>query len=175
MLCQWCQKRPASVHFTQVVNNNKVEMYLCEQCAKEKGQVTFGSPFSISDFLSGIMEFASDNGYRIQSEPRVICEKCGMTYEEFQKSGKLGCGSCYELYHDKLDLLLKRLHGNAVHCGKSPGSKQQGMALTQPKQANEIDGLKELLNKAIQNEEYEKAAEIRDRIKNLEAKQNKPV
>jgi len=164
MICQNCQKRTANVHFTQVVNNTKVEMYLCEQCAKEKGQLNIGSPFTYSDFFSGVMNFNPGAQYYAKPQCQPVCDKCGMSFEEFQRQGKLGCSNCYELFGDRLDPLLKRLHGNTGHTGKVPASVSKSL-----RKSKEIEELKELLNKAVQSEEYEKAAEIRDRIKMLEA------
>jgi protein arginine kinase activator len=163
MLCQNCQKSIANVHFTQVINGSKIELYLCENCAKEKGQINFSSPFNISDFFSGFIGSGQRNPYVASAPQHASCEKCGMSYEEFLKRGKLGCSNCYELYSDKLGSILKRLHGNAEHHGKLPGRVAEEM-----KASSEIKKLKELLNKAIQDEEYEEAAKIRDQIKGLE-------
>lgn len=165
MLCQNCQKRAANVHFTQIINNRKIEMYLCEHCAKEKGQLNVGAPLSINDFLSGLIGLEQTGSYLSDMQPKqVVCEKCGMSYDEFQRVGKLGCNNCYEVFHEKIKPLIKRLHGSIVHNGKIPASVSKDI-----KSSKEIEELKELLNKAIQNEEYEKAAEIRDKIKSIEA------
>lgn len=163
MLCQLCQKRPANVHLTQIINNTKMDMYLCEQCASQQGQISFESPFSISDFFSGILNLGSQE-FQIPRVPDKVCDVCGMTYEEFQKTGKLGCSNCYKLFGERLNPLLKQLHGNTVHSGKTPAKQSE-----QIKISNDVDRLKELLNKAIQAEEYEDAAKLRDRIKELEA------
>lgn len=163
MLCQNCQQRIANVHFTQVVNNTKVEMYLCERCASDKGQYSFGSPLNISDFFPGLIGVDSLNSYMIQQQ-QTTCNKCGMGYEEFQKTGKMGCENCYTVYSDRLKPLIKRLHGNSEHTGKLPGSVLKGL-----KVSNEIEEFKEKLNSAIKSEEYEKAAELRDKIRALEA------
>lgn len=162
MLCQSCQKRIANVHFTQIVNSNKVEIYLCEQCAREKGQFNFGLQLNISDFFNGIIGINNANDY-ISKEQSEACKKCGMSYEEFQKSGKLGCENCYDMYGEKLKPLIKRLHGSVEHSGKLPTKVAECKQM-----AKEIDKLKEQLNIAIKSEEYEKAAEIRDKIKCLE-------
>lgn len=154
MLCQNCHKRPANVHFTQKINGKTAEMYLCEQCANEKGQISFGAPLNIYDFFSTMAPVSQEQS----------CEKCGMSYSDFQKTGKLGCDRCYELYQDKIKPLIKRLHGNIEHTGKIPDK-----VLDSIKAGREIENLKELLNKAVQAEEYEKAAEIRDRIKAIES------
>ena len=111
MLCQKCQKRVANIQFTQIVNNNKHVLYLCENCAREDGKFSLGSPFSISDFFSGMMEIPYKTSVPTQST-NLVCDNCGMNYEDFQKVGKLGCADCYKLYGDKLTPLLKRLHGN---------------------------------------------------------------
>lgn len=168
MLCQHCQKRIANVHFTQVVNNNKVELYLCEQCAREKGKISFGSPLNASDFFSGLMGYGQTSPFLASNVPQLFCEKCGMSYEEFQKTGKVGCSNCYEIYREKLFPLLKRLHGNVEHHGKVPHRVSEVV-----KASKEVEKLKDDLSKAIQNEEYEKAAEIRDKIKSLESKASK--
>lgn len=162
MLCQNCQKRIANVHFTQIINNNKVEIYVCEQCARDKGQFSFVSPLNISDFFSGIMGIDNTNQY-IPQVTSVVCKKCGMSYEEFQKTGKMGCESCYEAFGERMKPLIKRLHGSSEHIGKLPGRVSKSI-----KVSKEIDKLKEQLNNAIKNEEYEKAAEIRDKIKSFE-------
>lgn len=163
MLCQNCQKRPANVHFTQVTNNKKTEMYLCEQCAREKGQSGIGPPINISDFLSGFMNFGNSETHTIQEPAKESCEICGMTFEDFRKTGKMGCSNCYRIYGDRLKPIMKRLHGNTEHTGKVP-ARLSGVA----NQTKELDSLKASLAKAIQNEEYEKAAELRDKIRELE-------
>lgn len=163
MLCQNCQKRIANVHFTQVVNNSKVELYLCEQCAKDKGKLTFGSPFPISDFFSGIIGVADPAEYVASPVKQEACDKCGMSYEEFQRTGKLGCSNCYKLFGDRLLPLFKRLHGSVEHHGRAP----EKMVKTMESQ-KELEALKQQLGEAIGREEYEKAAELRDQIRKLE-------
>lgn len=164
MLCQKCQERPANVHFTQVVNNHRTELYLCEQCAGEMGQLKMGAPININDVFSGFLGL----GNALQRPTAQIrehrCEKCGMSFEDFQKTGKLGCGSCYEAFGEKLRPIIKRFHGNNEHTGKAPESISQTI-----RTSRELGKLKDSLNRAIQNEEYEKAAELRDQIKALEA------
>jgi protein arginine kinase activator len=150
------------------VNGNKVEMYLCEQCAKEKGQFSFGSPFGFNDFFPAIMELNQGPSYSAVKSNVQVCEKCGMSYEEFQRVGKLGCSNCYTLFGELLKPLLKRLHGNTQHSGKVPENVSRNINTSK-----EIEALQELLNKAVQREEYEKAAEIRDKIRALERDKGK--
>jgi protein arginine kinase activator len=146
-----------------VINGKKIEAYLCEQCANEKSQYNFGHQFDINSLFSGLMGFSEAVPHIETAQQKPVCDKCGMSYEEFQKTGKLGCSDCYSIFGDMLKPLLKRVHGNIEHNGKIPGSVSQNI-----KVSKEIEKLKESLNKAIQSEEYEKAAEIRDQIKGLE-------
>ncbi len=160
MLCQNCQKRVANVQVTQVINNTKNVIYLCEQCAREEGKVIIGSPFSVNDFFSGMIGIPVRPSV---AEQQLVCDKCGMSYEEFKKVGKLGCENCYEVYGDKLAPILRRLHGNLQYHGKVPKKVYETV-----KVSKEIDTLKEQLDKAVKCEEYEKAAELRDKIRALE-------
>jgi protein arginine kinase activator len=147
------------------VNNKKTEMYLCSTCAKEKEQLNMISNFSINDFFSGLLGVGNSDSYANNTLPhKIVCEKCGMSYDEFQKVGRLGCDNCYSIYSKKLRPLLKRLHGNLEHTGKIPANISKSISTSK-----EIERLKEQLNKAIQNEEYEKAAEFRDLIKSFES------
>lgn len=163
VLCQNCNKREARVHFTHMINGKKIEGYLCEECANEKSHFNFSSQIDINSLLSGLMGYGDIKPHIERSVQRPVCEKCGMSYKEFKKTGKLGCNNCYSVFGGWVDPLLKRIHGNTEHKGKLPDSLPNHI-----KASNEIEDLKVSLNKAIQNEEYEKAAEIRDKIKALE-------
>lgn len=162
MLCQKCQKRVANIQFTQIVNGNKHVLYLCEHCAKDEGKISVGNPLSINDFFSGLMDFPYRTSPQTSKE-EYVCDKCNMTYEEFQKAGRFGCENCYEIFADKLLPILRRLHGNVQYHGKIPAKIYKTVQVSR-----EINKLKELLGKAIKSEEYEKAADIRDKIRSLE-------
>lgn len=160
MLCQNCQKRVANIQVTQIINNNKHVIYLCEHCAREEGKFITGAPLSVNDFFSSMIGFPVRTTV---AEQKLICDKCGMSYEEFKKIGKFGCGNCYQVYGEKLTPILRRLHGNLQYHGKLPKKVSDNV-----KVSKEIEYLKEQLNNAVKNEEYEKAAELRDRIRDLE-------
>lgn len=167
MLCQICHKNPATVHFTQVINNSRQEMYLCEKCAKEKESAGMGV-FNINDFFSLLMGLGMDAQHSFPQSiyrPPVRCTVCGMTYDDFQRAGKMGCAECYKLYAENLPPLLKKLHGAVQHTGKVPSK-----IASQLDCENEIEKLKRMLEEAIRNEEYEKAAQIRDKIRDLESR-----
>ncbi|OZB90221.1 UvrB/UvrC motif-containing protein [Paenibacillus sp. XY044] len=168
MLCQECGKRPATLHFTKIVNGEKTEFHFCESCAREKGEMIPGTSggFSIHSLLSGLMDIdmtskgAASSAKAAQS---LRCEECGMTYSQFSKIGRFGCSSCYKYFGDRLDPLFKRVHGSTAHVGKLP---KRGGSKIQAKR--KIDGLKLELQQRIHEEEFEEAAKLRDQIRKLE-------
>ncbi|WP_139492829.1 UvrB/UvrC motif-containing protein [Brevibacillus dissolubilis] len=174
MNCQECGKRPATLHLTKIVNGEKTENHLCEHCAQEKGHFVQGfGNFSINNLLSGLLNFdpMSKNaaqgamGNPSTATKPMRCETCGMTYAQFSKSGRFGCSDCYEHFGSKLDPLFRRIHGNTNHVGKVP-ERTGG----QIKIRKELEQLKSTLQQYIATEEFEKAAEMRDRIRALEQK-----
>ncbi|MGM0442088.1 MAG: UvrB/UvrC motif-containing protein [Elusimicrobiota bacterium] len=167
MLCELCNKRKATVLIKKIDNGEKIEYNLCEKCAsqisrpeinlKELQKDIFSS---ISDMLAG---FSSLESY--ETEPDKItskkCPGCGLTFKEFQDSGQFGCPECYQTFSDELIPLLKRLQGSVQHAGKSPPGK---------KKLTEINKLREELDNAVAKEDYERAAVIRDKIKEVKEK-----
>lgn len=164
MVCQECGKRPATLHFTKIVNGDKNEFHICENCAREKGEMIPGTSngFSIHNLLSGLLDFEPLSAAKSQA---IRCDNCGLTYSQFSKLGRFGCGSCYQSFSVKLDPLFKRVHGNVVHVGKVP--KRSG-GIIQSKR--EIDLLKKDMMTCIESEEFEQAAQIRDQIREIEKK-----
>lgn len=167
MLCQDCGKKQATLHFTKILNGEKTEFHICESCAREKGELIPGTPngFSIHNLLSGLLDFEpnSPNNPLAPKAPPSRCEQCGLTYSQFSKIGRFGCSSCYKHFGEKLDPLFKRVHGNTFHTGKVP--KRSGGLI---KHKREIENLKKELITRIENEEFEKAAQLRDEIRELE-------
>ncbi|WP_077615912.1 UvrB/UvrC motif-containing protein [Caenibacillus caldisaponilyticus] len=167
MECQECHLRPATLHFTKIVNGKKMEVHLCEQCAREKGEVMAGSnAFSIHNLLSGLLNFEEMAGHSDPfEEPSVLqCPKCGLTYSDFIKVGKFGCAECYRAFRDRLDPILRKVHaGNTVHTGKVPKRTGKGISIKR-----KIKELKEKLQRLVANEEFEEAAKVRDEIRALE-------
>lgn len=155
--------REANVHYTQIINGNKVEMYLCSQCAEEKGKFTFSPQLTLGSLLWGFGLGGGDDYPGIGQQPVLRCSVCGMSFDDFRRLGKLGCPNCYSVFRDNLEPILRRLHGGIEHTGKVPGNLADEI-----KTSNEIERLKAELAAAIENEQYEKAAELRDRIRDLE-------
>jgi len=163
MVCNICAKNQATVHLTEIIDDQITELHLCEECAQKKG-AQMESHFGLSDLLAGLADLGTQFS-KTKTDAKLKCPKCGLTYEDFKKVGRLGCGECYTAFKDALVPLLKRIQGSTQHCGKSP--KKIAKAV---KARNELDVLKEKLQKAIQKEDFEEAAKLRDKIKELEKK-----
>lgn len=168
MLCENCKTRPASLHFTKIINGEKSEYHLCEQCAKENEEImATNNDFSFHHLLSGLLNFDNMvNGHSIQVDSDTVrCSNCGLTFTQFKKLGKFGCSDCYKHFETQLEPIFRRIHGNSIHSGKVP--LRSGKEL---KSKKELNLLKSKLQQKVMNEEFEEAAKIRDKIKALELK-----
>jgi len=164
LLCEECGKRPATVHVQKIVNGQKSESHLCQECATSKGELNiFLQPFSVNSLLSAMLGAEAADPRAIAVQKGARCSVCGLTYEDFARIGKLGCGNCYEAFQKPLEGLLRRIHGSDRHVGKVPAKGDQGAAARR-----HLDDLRAQLAGAIQAEEYEKAATIRDMIRDVE-------
>ncbi len=162
MKCDKCGKS-ATVHLTQIVDNQITELHLCEDCAKAQS-VQMEQQFGLADLLAGLSDFGKH--VKEEEQAKLKCPNCALTYEEFRKMGRLGCNSCYDTFRDSLSTLLKKIHGSNKHLGKAPKSSPK----KEKKATDDIEELRNQLQIAISKEDFEKAAEIRDRIKTLEKK-----
>jgi len=162
MVCDVCGKSEATVHLTEIINNEVTKLHLCETCAREKAS-EMEEHFGLAELLSGLADF----GVQVESEEmtKLKCPNCGFTYMDFKKIGRLGCGECYEAFKKNLTPLLKRIHGADQHYGKAPIKAQKII-----KVRDDIQDIKSRLQKAITMEEFEEAARLRDEIKELEKK-----
>ncbi len=166
MYCEDCKQKPAAVHLTQVFNGNIMQSHLCEECAAKKSGFIFdsGNKFSIPNLLSSIFGTSCSVDPAPVSQP-ATCPNCGMSFYSIRETGKLGCSECYKVYEQELKPTLRRIHGNSQHIGKIPSRGGEKVFLRK-----EMENLKSKLQEAVSLEEYEKAAEIRDSIKDLESK-----
>ncbi len=167
MLCDICAKNPATVHLTEIIDDKMTELHLCEECAQKKS-AQMESHFGLADLLAGLADLGGQFT-TTKKEAKVKCPRCGLTYEDFKKVGRLGCGECYMVFKEVLIPLLKRIHGSTQHCGKSP-TKKMARAPKAVRTRTELHDLKEKLQKAIQLEEFEDAAKLRDEIREIEKK-----
>ena len=164
MLCQNCKENEATVHLTRVINGKKTELFLCENCAEEKGQLSFeGEPFSFQNLLAGILN--PEMSSSISHSDTFECSGCGLTYKEFSETGLFGCSQCYQEFDTRLDPLVKRIHGSREHQGKIPRRKGGSLRIK-----NKIDKLRKEMEQVVAEENFERAAELRDQIHELEEK-----
>ena len=162
MLCEKCLKRPATVHMQQYVNGQVTQIHLCQECAAQPD-----SPLSFEQFLHGLLDMFSgmqENVSQQKPETNYRCPVCGLSLEDFKRTGKLGCAECYQSFRREMDPILKNIQGGNRHEGKYP--QKAGAGLHNRRQ---IEKLRLELTKAIEEEEYENAANLRDRIRELEA------
>lgn len=164
MLCQNCGKYEATTHLKRIINGETAETHLCSDCARSLGydNVFSGFGFDLNDMLGS---FFGENPVGMLSNQVVRCEKCGNTFNDIVRSGKIGCADCYRTFYDKLLPSVQRIHGKTHHEGKVAN------ALTQLKKENPIENLREQLKAAVERQDYEQAASLRDEIKRLEAEQ----
>ena len=167
MICDECGKNEAVVHIVQIGPNGRVEKNICLNCAARYGESMLRAQLqnvSAHDFLKGIF---SSNQPKQGTEEAVgetmSCPSCGMPFKDVLESGVIGCSVCYQTFHKELLPLLRRVHGASIHRGKIP--RRTGSALVLKHESAE---LKRKLQEAIESEKYEQAAELRDRIRELE-------
>ncbi len=159
MLCNECGKNEAKVHVTHIINGNKTESHLCEECAK-KNQPFFNANFSMENLFSAMLNNSFNTTTYVTGKS---CSKCGMTYEEFKNTGKFGCSDCIDAFKPRLMPVVENIQGYRSHNGKIP--KRTGGSF---KLQKDIEKLKTQLRYAVENEEFEKAARIRDEIRQME-------
>ena len=162
MMCADCNVNKATVHFTQIVNDETETFHLCQSCAQKRGLKTTSTPTQVplSDFLSemGAPIFTK------ATNANVACPRCGCTFRQFRKSGRLGCAHCYSTFEQEMSALLRKIHGSNEHVGIAqeesigPLTEEESRLLT----------LRRQLRQAVEREEYERAAELRDTITRLE-------
>ncbi len=151
--CYFCGKK-ATVHFTQILNNKILKMDLCESCAKQHG-IGDAAGLGLGELLSKTGLFSDD------TPTEVTCPQCGFSLNEpqFKNMGRLGCPHCYDEFHATLSSVLKDLHPQQAHKGKSPHNLL-GRQATREK----MKKLEQEMQLAIKAENYEKAAALRDEI-----------
>ena len=184
MLCQKCNKNEANVKYTEIINGEKKEMMLCEECSHELGldNMNLSMPIDFSSFFGGLLddEYNSKDFMPLfQKVKELRCNNCNMTYDDFISQGKLGCEECYNVFSNKIDNILKRLHGSDKHLGRKAlncksnqtnvklDSKINDKKIIKEGKEDKLDKLQKDLKKAIVEERYEDAAKIRDKIKDM--------
>lgn len=168
MKCQKCGANNANTHVKTIINGEFKEYDLCNDCAKKMGYTNVFSDMEdeFSNFLGSF--FGNVLPARTQA---TRCEFCGTTYPEIAKTGHVGCAKCYDVFADELYPSIRRIHGNTTHCGKNSKRAENAKAEKPVEQTKEdkIKALKAELDKAVKEQNFEHAAELRDKIKEMEA------
>lgn len=167
MFCEDCNTKPASIHVTQVTDGEKAEHHYCSDCAAKKG-ISF---FSMEEALSLPKILGSFFGFgptpmsqpALPSATQQRCPNCSTSFHQIGQQGRFGCSECYTAFQDQLDPILRRIHGNNQHMGKVPLRGAGKIKIRR-----QIAELKAGLQDAVAQEQFEKAAELRDDIKRLE-------
>lgn len=162
LLCCICKEREATVHLTQIAGDKMQKVDLCEECAKTKG-VNDPTGFSLADLLLGLG--ASQEIEQAAGGNELRCPRCGFTQTDFKKAGRLGCPDCYQTFSEALDGLLKTMHKGTRHVGKAPEALRQTRDLS-----DRLKSLQKRLAKAVEQEDFEEAAILRDEIKQMSAR-----
>lgn len=169
MQCQRCGARPAVIHLTQIVENTHTEQHLCEACAAEQGIHTEASlaKFPVGDLLASIGKGAAAQLPAAGEEGG--CPQCGATLQDFRTTGRLGCARCYRAFEAPLRTLLRRIHGGSRHMGEPyalPADAAGAVAAVSGAEAPaDLSGLREQLQRAVESENFELAARLRDEIR----------
>ncbi len=172
MFCDICQKEEATIFYKEMVNNKYTEMHLCKKCAGEQEVKNLQIPPAITNLLSALAELSAEAVPKEIAEEK--CPGCGFTYSDFRERGKLGCSQCYQSFSEPLSNILRKIHGNIQHSGKSPATLPTPATpsavppVRETELSKEIVALRQALEAAVKKEEYEEAAKLRDQIKALE-------
>ena len=168
MKCTHCHEKEANTHYKRVINGKKEEMYLCEDCARELGvmeEFDF-EPFSMDSFFGNLLGAGVASLNSLTGIDR--CTYCGTTFNDIVQSGRVGCAHCYDKFEKRLNPSIEKLHGKSKHNGKSISYTEEKAPEQEESNAKSaLDTLKEDLKKAIQEQRFEDAAVLRDKINEL--------
>jgi protein arginine kinase activator len=164
MQCEICQKNDATIHLTEITEGTRIETHLCEHCAQEQG-IVIKSQIPLNELLGSLLASQSSDDELFGSpEKDLSCPRCGFTLEQYRREGVLGCPYDYEVFEKALAPLIKKAHDSkTTHCGKVPSKIPKD-----EKKQIELLNLRQQLDAAVQSEDYETAAKLRDKINQLE-------
>ena len=181
ILCDNCKSKPAEVFYSQIAEGKLHKVNLCKGCSKEKG-VEDPTGFALGELLLGMGEnkqvgpgpkalpapAAGGSSGRDEPDPAHRCPACGFTQADFKKTGRLGCSECYPTFADSLAALLKAMHKGTAHTGKVPARVRRQRQLS-----TRVSTLRQDLERAVRDENYEGAANLRDQIRQIETQLGK--
>ena len=170
MLCQNCGKNEATTHIKQIVNGDMAESHLCSNCAAHLGysDVFSGFGLNLSEIFGGLL---GDMMPTLSAGKSHRCAKCGAAFDDIVREGKVGCAECYRTFYDKLLPSIQRIHGKIRHSGKASTAAPE--KVKEETLEEKIEKLQLEMNKAVEQQEFETAAKIRDEIKALKGGESK--
>jgi protein arginine kinase activator len=164
MKCERCNK-PATIHLTEIQGGKQIVKHLCEQCAAQNEPLVVKPHAPINELLTNFVLAHSG----LQKEGTLTCEHCGLTWAEFRQGGMLGCEHDYVAFDKELTPLLQRAHENGTHhLGKTPVRRGAAEGPAPVRKQADLARLRKELAKAVETEDYERAAKVRDQIKEAE-------
>lgn len=166
MLCQNCKVNEANTHIKRVVNGEATQKHLCSSCAQSLGYDNFFSDFTFN-LPSLFSSFFDDRNLLLGETKADRCEICGCSFEDIIKSGNVGCSNCYKKFYSKLQPSIQRIHGKVRHSGKVPVKAAEPIVVKEKTAQEKISDLEKEMAKAIETQNFERAAAIRDEIKSL--------
>lgn len=161
MICELCKNHQASTHIKSMVNGEYSELWLCADCASKKGYGNFFAQTG-TDFSSFLGNFFGDGLPSRTSASR--CKRCGSSFADIARSGKVGCSECYSEFYDDLLPSIQKIHGNIQHTGKVAANASADVKI-----ARKIEKTRQELAIAVKNQNFELAAQLRDKINEMEA------
>jgi protein arginine kinase activator len=161
MKCEICGLKDAVIHIRQIQKDLVHELHICEDCAQEKGLIREeDSELPIANLLSGLLEGKDVVG---AAEVKDSCPRCGMKASDFRKQGKLGCPECFLAFDKDVRAIVSQMAARPRHSGKLPRT-----LVVESSAGAEGEGLREELREAVEREEYERAARLRDRLREMD-------
>lgn len=154
-------KKPATIHLTQIVNNQIKKLDFCEDCPHQKGMADTAG-YSLADLLAQSEQSLAQLAGGAAQAAALSCSRCGMTPAQFKKTGRLGCAQCYVDLAPMLEPMLGNMHKGTRHIGKVPKGMMDRVALKR-----RMGDLREQLQGAVREERFEDAAKLRDEIERL--------
>jgi len=162
MKCEICGLKDAVIHIRQIQKDLVHELHICEECAQEKGLIREeDSELPIANLLSGLLEGKDVTG---ASDVKDVCPRCGLKASEFRKQGKLGCPECFKAFDKDVRAIVSQMAARPRHTGKVPRT-----LVVEQSAGTKGEGLRDELREAVEREEYELAARLRDRLRELES------
>lgn len=162
VLCERCGQRPAALQVTQIADGVRREHHLCEPCARQEG--AFLNPaLALANILGGLMPVEPPGTAAEEGDNGPKCPECGWTGRQIQHTGQMGCPHCYEVFGRWVDPVLRRIHGSNEHRGKIPSRAGQVV-----RRQRDLALLRDRLKSAVEHEEFEAAAQLRDEIRAYE-------